>query len=96
MLLNAGSYLSTVTKLNGLMRDLRGELTRGGLRVPTSGGSLDSLKFLLKQQQKALQDNTNPSKTGIQDKFTHQPSTPLSYCTLYIQCIYAWVILKLW
>ena len=59
--------MSAVTKLEELARELSEGLVRLGIRVP--GGNLrgvptDTLKFLLKQQQKALQDNTDPTKTG--------------------------------
>ena len=68
-----GEYLSAVSKIEGFVAPVVRALIPFGLNVPQSGArmgglSLDSMKFFLKQQQKALEDNQGLEKAGEREK----------------------------
>ncbi len=58
----AGKYLAAFSKMEVLAVSFRNQLEGCGLRLPVRSGwpreiELDALKFFLKQQQKALEDD---------------------------------------
>ena len=64
-----GEYQSAVSKIEGFAAPVVRALIPFGLTVPQSGArmgglSLDAMKFFLKQQQKALEDNQGLEKAG--------------------------------
>ena len=68
-----GEYLSAVSKIEGFAAPVVRALIPFGLNVPQSGArmgglSLDAMKFFLKQQQKALEDNQGLEKAGEREK----------------------------
>ena len=73
VMFSLGEYLSAVSKIEGFVAPVVRALIPFGLNVPQSGArmgglSLDAMKFFLKQQQKALEDNQGLEKAGEREK----------------------------
>ena len=83
---HAGKYLTAFSKMERLTSSLRTQLEGCGLYLPVRSGwprdiEVDSLKFFLKQQQKALEDNKGVFELGIKlySGFLKVPAQPLNF-----------------